>query len=263
MGLIYLASPIDFAGAEAARKVEVEVWAAEEGHTLYDPSAAFKLAGADAGVQTVNRYALDHADAVVAVLPEAVVTHGVPAEVEYALVTGKPVAVLADVGGVALADWRARGAVADLDSLEVGRVVGLRVVVEPNGRMPSRQHDDDTGWDLYVSDDVSVAPGEWKDVPCGVRVELPKGWWAMLTGRSSTLRRRGLLVSTGIIDHGYRGPLWAGVINVSKDQVVVRRDERIAQLIPFEHAPVHWMTIRTDQLGDHPRGEAGFGSSGR
>lgn len=53
----------------------------------------------------------------------------------------------------------------------------------------------------------------------------------MLTGRSSTMRRRGLLMVQGVIDVGYRGELFAGVFNVSGGDVAVGVGERLSQLI--------------------------------
>lgn len=126
----------------------------------------------------------------------------------------------------------------------------------------SRVHEGDAGLDLYcTTEGVVVPPSGLVDIPLGVSVEIPEGYWAMLTGRSSTLRKRGLLVNQGVIDQGYRGPLFAGVFNLTNTQVLVERGERLAQLILV---PL-WMggTLAVQELRDSDRGTKGFGSSGR
>lgn len=132
-------------------------------------------------------------------------------------------------------------------------------------QMPTRAHADDAGYDLYVSEDTIVQPGTFVDIPTAVALELPFWSWGMLTGRSSTLRKRGLLVHTGIIDAGYRGELYAGVWNMTDDEVLVAQGDRIAQLIILDNS-----TMQTSMrllgpgqaLGEHARGVNGFGSSG-
>jgi dUTPase len=84
----------------------------------------------------------------------------------------------------------------------------------------------------------------------------------MLTGRSSTLRKKGLLVHTGIIDCGYRGPLFAGVWNMTDDDKVVAKDERIALLIVQPNLTKDLQPEPVKELAPHARGEAGFGSTG-
>lgn len=127
---------------------------------------------------------------------------------------------------------------------------------------PVRNYTGDAGFDLVVSEDTFVPMGEFRDVPLGISVELPEGVWAMLTGRSSTLRRRGLLVTMGIIDNGYRGPLYAGCQNVSQAAQRVLRGERIAQLIPYRLESPDLGLTRVDELGESDRGQSGFGSTG-
>lgn len=127
---------------------------------------------------------------------------------------------------------------------------------------PKRGYVGDAGFDLYVAEDVVVPYAEFVDVPCGVSVELPDGVWAMLTGRSSALRKRGLLVTQGIIDNGYRGPLYAGVRNLHTRNVVLKRGERIAQLIPFSLEAPQLALQRVDSLNSSDRGHNGFGSTG-
>ncbi len=106
-------------------------------------------------------------------------------------------------------------------------------------------------------------PGTFADVPLGCAVELPEHTWAMLTGRSSTLRRRQLLVSQGIIDPGYRGPLFAGIQNLGKHCQTVQVGERLAQLILFNNATRAYVPHAVGrELTPSERGTAGFGSSG-
>lgn len=139
----------------------------------------------------------------------------------------------------------------------------LRVALDdPDAQMPDQGNKGDAGLDLYVSDNVRIEPGTFCDVDCGIRLQLPDGYWGRITGRSSTLRRRGLLVSEAVIDCGYIGPIYTGVWNLSSTAVDVAVGERLAQLIlhpivrpRVEHADV--------LLSCDGRGTAGFGSSGR
>ena len=146
----------------------------------------------------------------------------------------------------------------------------LKVVPHPVGTAyedgvpwkPTRAMPGDAGFDLYCQEDkVRIAPGEFRDIHCGVRAQLPEGWWGMLTGRSSTLRKKGLLVHTGVIDNGYRGPLFAGVWNLTNHEVFVCRGERVAQFIPIPIFP--GLVAVVDSLEVSERGARGFGSSGR
>lgn len=125
---------------------------------------------------------------------------------------------------------------------------------------PARAYAGDAGWDLYVSEKVVIQPGAFADVPCGVACALPHGTWGLLTGRSSTLRSRGLLVHQGVIDEGYRGPLYAGVFNLGRHVALVEAGSRLAQLIVV---PMHVHHARmVNDLRPGTRGTAGFGSSG-
>lgn len=136
------------------------------------------------------------------------------------------------------------------------------VKLHPHALMPTRTHDDDAGYDLYVSELVVIGPGEFLDIPTGIAMQLPAGAWGMLTGRSSTLRKRGLLVNQGIIDTGYRGELFAGVWNLTLGQAVVQRGERLAQIIVMPNATIDTYVVEVNMLAESSRGIQGFGSSG-
>lgn len=140
----------------------------------------------------------------------------------------------------------------------------LVAVTSDNGRVPTRQHEGDAGYDLYVSEDRVIWPGEFADVQCGIRLQLPAGHWGRITGRSSTLRRNGLLVNEAVIDNGYIGEIYTGVWNLSQQAHKVRIGDRLAQIIL--HPIVAAETYRVDEADLHSRdsrGTGGFGSTGR
>ena len=145
--------------------------------------------------------------------------------------------------------------VAEVPEHELGTLAATRA-----DELLTRAYPGDAGFDLFCREEHWIGPGESVDIPLGVRVQLPEGWWGLLTGRSSTLRKRGLLVAQGVIDQGYRGPLYAYVRNMTEEMVRVRDGERLAQLIPL---PLFPGTIElVEDLEGHERGVNGFGSSG-
>lgn len=135
-------------------------------------------------------------------------------------------------------------------------------IVGPRGFLPTRGHANDAGLDLYVSEDVVVPAGQFVDIPTDVAGALPEGFWGLLTGRSSTLRKHGLLVHMGVIDQGYRGELFAGVMNLTDKPVAIHRGDRIAQLILVPMSSRPYVPLGVDQLPEGDRGTNGFGSTG-
>jgi dUTP pyrophosphatase len=85
----------------------------------------------------------------------------------------------------------------------------------------------------------------------------------MLTGRSSTLRTKGLLVNQGIIDPGYRGELYIGCWNMTSNPITVHPGDRIGQLIIMCNRTAQVSLVESDHLSYHPRGTKGFGSTGQ
>ncbi len=130
---------------------------------------------------------------------------------------------------------------------------------------PDRAYPEDAGYDLATSEDVEIPPGGFLDVPTNIAMLLPTGTWGYLVGRSSTLRKLGLLVAPGVIDGGYTGELYAGVQNLTSSVVRVAQGDRLSQIIihtntteatvpQFAYDGFNRKTVR---------GTAGFGSSGK
>lgn len=127
---------------------------------------------------------------------------------------------------------------------------------------PEQAYSDDAGFDLYVSERRVIPPGEVVDIPCGVAIELPASVWVLLIGRSSTLRKRKLMVNPGIIDPGYRGELFSGVMNLGRETAIVEAGERLAQMIFMPNLSFGVRLHQVETLQEHARGSNGFGSTG-
>jgi dUTP pyrophosphatase len=117
------------------------------------------------------------------------------------------------------------------------------------------------GMDLLadVSDPVELPPGGRALVPTGLAVEIPPGFEAQIRPRSGLALRHGvtLLNSPGTIDSDYRGEIMVLLINLGSEPYLVRRGERIAQMIV---APVTRAELReAESLSDSRRGAGGFG----
>lgn len=133
--------------------------------------------------------------------------------------------------------------------------------------VPIYAYEGDAGVDLKLVLDkderehgTTVYPGERKLLPCGLAMEIEKGWWGRITHRSSTERRLRLRVVEGTIDNHYHGPIFVQVSNQNSFPVHIAHGDRLAQMIFHRRNQVRFVVV--DQLSGSERGEKGFGSSG-
>jgi dUTP pyrophosphatase len=96
----------------------------------------------------------------------------------------------------------------------------------------------------------------------GLVLEIPEGFEGQVRPRSGLALRRGLTVvnAPGTIDSDYRGELKVLMVNLGADPVIVKRGDRIAQLVIAPVARAAF--VETDELSDTARGDGGFGSTG-
>lgn len=117
--------------------------------------------------------------------------------------------------------------------------------------------------DLRAAEDVAIKAGEFRMIPLGVAMELPKGFEALVAPRSSTFRKYGVLLanSIGIIDESYKGDNdeWNFLAYAVRD-TVIPKNERICQFRIIEHQPIIIFS-EVETLGNPDRG--GIGSTGR
>jgi dUTP pyrophosphatase len=127
-------------------------------------------------------------------------------------------------------------------------------------QMPKRAYEGDAGFDLFCSRTTLIPPGGFRDIPHDIAISLPTGYWGRITGRSSTFRKHLLHVVEGVIDNGYRGPLFSGVWNTKDTIHTVAVGDRVGQIIIQRIEAPEWIEVA--ELPESERGEKGFGSSG-
>ena len=147
--------------------------------------------------------------------------------------------------------------------------VTLRILRLPHGEglpLPSYQSANAAGLDLVaaIPEDapVSLESSDRALVPTGLAFELPEGYEAQVRPRSGLALKHGVTVlnSPGTIDADYRGEVMVILINLGADQFLIKRGDRIAQLVvsPVTHVEV----MAVVELGATARGGGGFGSTG-
>ncbi len=110
---------------------------------------------------------------------------------------------------------------------------------------------------------MTLAPGSRALVPTGLKIALEQGWEAQVRPRSGLALKHGItcLNTPGTIDSDYRGEVGVILVNLGTETFVVRRGERIAQMVIAAHAQA--ILTEVDSLDETARGAGGFGSTGR
>ena len=132
-----------------------------------------------------------------------------------------------------------------------------------NAIIPTRQTANSAGYDLYASEDVTVAAHKYAAVGTGISVEMPNNIEGQVRPRSGLAFKHGITVlnSPGTIDADYRGEIRVCLINHGETEYAVHAGDRIAQIVFAAVAPTELMEAA--QLGETERGEGGFGSTGK
>jgi dUTP pyrophosphatase len=133
--------------------------------------------------------------------------------------------------------------------------------------LPAYETGGSAGMDLRaaVPEDapVTLEPGARALIPTGLKIALEPGHEAQVRPRSGLALKHGLtcLNSPGTIDSDYRGEVGVILINHGQDPFVIRRGERIAQMVIARHEQA--TLIEVGSLDETARGAGGFGSTGR
>jgi dUTP pyrophosphatase len=114
-----------------------------------------------------------------------------------------------------------------------------------------------------IKDEFILKAGQIELVPTNLVVEIPEGFEIQVRPRSGLALKHGIgiLNSPGTIDSDYRGEIKIIMINFSKKDFVIKRGERIAQLVLSKVYRAEFK--ENEKLLETKRGEGGFGHTGR
>ncbi len=133
--------------------------------------------------------------------------------------------------------------------------------------LPAYETDGSAGLDLRAAiaagEDLVLKPLGRALVPTGLKIAVPQGYEVQVRPRSGLALKFGItcLNSPGTVDSDYRGEVGVILVNLGAEDFVIRRGDRIAQMVVAQHARIVWDVCET--LETTTRGEGGFGSTGR
>jgi len=106
-----------------------------------------------------------------------------------------------------------------------------------------------------------LKPMERIYIKTGMEFEIPAGFWGSIRDRSGLALKHGLHTLGGVVDETFRGELGVIFMNLGKNPYVIKKNERIAQMIICPYAAVD--IVYQKELSQTHRGKDGFGSTGK
>ena len=132
--------------------------------------------------------------------------------------------------------------------------------------LPAYETPGAAGMDLRAAvaedDPIVLRPGARTLAPTGLTIALPLGFEAQIRPRSGLAAKAGItcLNSPGTVDSDYRGEVKVILINLGEEDFVIRRGDRIAQMVIAPVTQAAWSVV--ESLDETMRGAGGFGSTG-
>ena len=136
--------------------------------------------------------------------------------------------------------------------------------------LPTTAYEDDVGYDLYATEDITVPVGCVCLVHTGVHLAMPENIYVQVNTRSS-YGKQGILLHHGVVDSGYTGEVSIWVMNLAKPvddkglqlvaPFVIKKGDKIGQLLFHKAERVNIKQI--SELPKTERGGKGCGSTGR
>jgi len=140
--------------------------------------------------------------------------------------------------------------------------------VRPGGHpiaLPAYMSAGAAGMDICadIEGELSLQPSERVLIPTGIAIALPVGFEAQIRPRSGLALKHGLTLvnSPGTIDSDYRGEIQLIAINLGNQTIVIRRGQRVAQMVIQRIAKARWQEV--NELPSSGRQSGGLGHTDR
>jgi dUTP pyrophosphatase len=132
-----------------------------------------------------------------------------------------------------------------------------------NVPVPKYALEGDAGFDLFVGEQLVLAPMERASVNTGYKMEIPEGRVGIIYEKSGLSFKHGIITYGNVIDSGYRGEVRVGVMNLGKEAHTFEPGHKVAQMIIHSYEEVKFKEVKEGDLSASARGERGFGSTGK
>ena len=113
---------------------------------------------------------------------------------------------------------------------------------------------------------VIINPFQRILIPTGIKVAIPEGYEIQVRPRSGLALKKGITVvnTPGTVDSDYRGEIGVILINLSKESVIIKNQERIAQIVLCAVEKIEWNEVNGETFESQKteRNSGGFGSTG-
>ena len=152
-----------------------------------------------------------------------------------------------------------------------------------DAKAPTYAHLTDSGMDIYALEDITIAPGETKLVPTGLKVAIPAGYELQVRPKSGRCLKTKLRVANtpGTIDAGYRDEIGVIIDNIEPfiksaemdengrlynvefgSSYTIGKGEKFAQLVLCEVPKAAFYQVESVTKIDNDGRKGGFGSTG-
>lgn len=127
--------------------------------------------------------------------------------------------------------------------------------------IPRRATSGSAGYDLASPCDCIVPPHGKELIKLELSIAIPEGYYGRIAPRSSLAWKNFIHVGAGVIDCDYRGCVGVVLFNHHFESYVVKKGDKIAQLIIEKIATPDVVVV--DDLSVTVRGSGGYGSTGK
>lgn len=138
-------------------------------------------------------------------------------------------------------------------------------VISENAVKPFYNYPSDSGFDLYSTEKVVIAPLGRALVPTGLKFDIPDGTEIQVRPKSGLAINQGLTVlnTPGTCDSGYNGEIKVIVFNTNQEEFVINKGMKVGQAVLCPVINGKWVNlVEVDNVNDKDRGDKGFGSTG-
>ena len=133
--------------------------------------------------------------------------------------------------------------------------------IDESAKLPSYAYTGDAGLDIYSAEEVLIPAGEVRAVRTGIKVAIPHTYFGLMKGKTGLALNSRLCTVAEVVDPNYRGEIHVILLNFGKKPYLVRKLQKIAQLVLVSKNDVI-IQEEVEGLDTTERGERGFGSSG-